>query len=196
MEFNNYNPNLYENKELKIHKTKIPGLLLIDLVLNGDNRGWFKESFQYEKFITQGFPADFKVVQDNVSANIERGVTRGIHAEPWNKYICIHSGQIFTAVVDFRKGPNFGVKETFIMNAGKAIYVPRGCGNSFQTQTKDVIYTYLVDEHWSPKAKYKFVNLADPDLNVDWPIPLNQSIISDKDLNHPLFKNLSPYEAS
>jgi dTDP-4-dehydrorhamnose 3,5-epimerase len=195
MEFNNYNPNLYENRELKVNQTRIPGLLTIDLVINGDTRGWFKESFQREKLVAQGFPPDFEVVQDNVSANIDKGVTRGIHAEPWNKYICIHSGQIFTAIVDFREGPNFGVTETFMMDAGKAIYVPKGCGNSFQTLTPDVVYTYLVDDHWSPEAKYKLVNLADPDLAIQWPIALEQAIISDKDINHPLFKDLSPYGA-
>ncbi|MFA5197270.1 MAG: dTDP-4-dehydrorhamnose 3,5-epimerase family protein [Patescibacteria group bacterium] len=191
MGLDNYNSSLYENKEIGIKKTKIPGLLSIDLVLNGDERGWFKENFQREKLVAQGFPRDFQPIQMNVSANKERGVTRGIHAEPWNKYISIQSGKIFTAIVDLRKGKSFGVVETLEMTPGKAMYVPKGCGNAFQTLTSDVLYTYLVDAHWSPEAKYTLVNLADPELNISWPIPLNEAIISDKDKGHPLLKDLT-----
>lgn len=190
MEFDNYNSSLYTNKKLKVHKTKIPGLLFVDLIVNGDSRGWFKESFQQEKLITQGLPKDFRVVQNNVSVNIEKGVTRGIHAEPWNKYISIQSGQIFSAIVDLREGPTFGAVETFIMDASKALYVPKGCGNSFQTLTNNVVYTYLVDAHWSPTAKYTLVNLGDSDLNIQWPIPLKEAVISNKDKNHPMLKEL------
>jgi dTDP-4-dehydrorhamnose 3,5-epimerase len=191
MGLDNYSSSLYENKEIGIKKTKIPGLLSIDLVLNGDERGWFKENFQREKLVAQGFPRDFQPIQMNVSANKERGVTRGIHAEPWNKYISIQSGKIFTAIVDLRKGKSFGLVETLEMTPGKAMYVPKGCGNAFQTLTSDVLYTYLVDAHWSPEAKYTLVNLADPELNISWPIPLNEAIISDKDKGHPLLKDLT-----
>ena len=186
----NYDPSLYDNKEIKITKTRIPGLLLIDLVLNGDDRGWFKENFQKEKLETLGFPKGFKVVQVNVSANKEKGVTRGIHAEPWNKYISIQAGKIFNAIVDLREGENFGKLETFEIGPNKAIFVPEGCANSFQTLTSNVIYTYLVDEHWSPEAKYTLINLADKTLNIKWPIPLEEAIISDKDKSHPFLKDL------
>jgi dTDP-4-dehydrorhamnose 3,5-epimerase len=181
----NFDPTLYENKEIKVEKTKIPGLLKIALVLNGDERGWFKENYQAEKLKTAGFLEDFKIVQMNVSANKERGVTRGIHAEPWNKYISIQSGKIFTAIVDLREGVTFGTVETLEMNPGVAIFVPKGCGNAFQTLTENVIYTYLVDAHWSPEAKYTLVNLADEKLNIKWPIPLSEAIISNKDKGHP-----------
>lgn len=193
MKFDSHNQSLYENKEIKITKTSIPGLLLIDLVLNGDTRGWFKENFQQEKLIALGFPGDFKIVQNNVVYNIEKGVTRGIHAEPWNKYISIQSGKIFVAIVDLRKGQTFGEKVTFEMDASKALYVPKGCGNSFQALTNDVFYTYLLDAHWSPESKYKLINLADPDVDIKWPIPLDKAIISEKDKKHPFLRDIKPF---
>ncbi|MEI7690490.1 MAG: dTDP-4-dehydrorhamnose 3,5-epimerase family protein [bacterium] len=193
MGFDNYDPSLYENREIQVNKTNIPGLLFIDLVLNGDERGWFKESFQKEKLVGKGFPKEFNPVQLSVSANKFKGVTRGIHAEPWDKFISIQSGKIFVAIVDLRKGQTFGEKVTFEMDTSKAIFVPQGCGNSFQTLADDVLYTYHVNKHWSPEAKYTLVNLADPDLAIKWPIPLGEAIISDKDKGHPFLKNLKPY---
>ncbi len=191
MKNDNYDKSLYENKEIRSHKTRIPGLLFFDLVLNGDERGWFKESFQLEKLRIAGLPEDFVPVQLSVSANKERGVTRGIHAEPWSKFISIQTGRAFTAIVDLREGDTYGMVETFEMNPQKALFVPKGCANSFQTLTPDVLYTYLVDAHWSPEAKYTLINLADPDLAIDWPIPLSEAIISDKDKSHSLLKELT-----
>lgn len=194
-DFHNYHPALYENDELRLTKTSIPGLLMIDLILHGDERGWFKESFQREKLIAQGLPKSFNDVQNNVSSNREAGVTRGIHAEPWNKYITLTRGLCHVAIVDLRKGPNFGKVEQFTLTPARALYVPMGCGNSYQTLTPDVEYSYLVDAHWSPDANYTFVNLADPALNINWPIPLENAIMSDRDRNHPLLKDVTPLEA-
>jgi dTDP-4-dehydrorhamnose 3,5-epimerase len=193
MKFNNYNPNYYENRELKVHKTEIPGLLLVDLVVNGDERGWFKETFQRQKLVELGFPADFEVIQNNASSNEQRGVTRGIHAEPWDKYISLTRGMAFSAIVDVRDGPTFGKVETFTLTPDKALFVPKGCGNSYQALSDNVDYTYLVNAHWSPEAKYTHTNVADPDLKIDWPIPLNQAIISDKDKAQPYFKDITPF---
>lgn len=193
-DFHNYHPTLYENDELRVKETSIPGLLEIDLILHGDDRGWFKESFQREKLIALGFPAEFNDVQNNVSSNREVGVTRGIHAEPWNKYITLTRGLCHVAIVDLRKGETFGRVEQFTLTPARALYVPKGCGNSYQTLTPDVEYSYLVDAHWSPDAGYTFVNLADPELNIDWPIPLDNALMSEKDQNHPLLKDVTPME--
>lgn len=186
----NFDPKLYENREIRIEETKIPGLLKIDLVVNGDERGWFKENYQKTKLEAAGFPKEFKPVQMNVSANKEKGSTRGIHAEPWNKYVSVQQGKAFVAIVDLREGKNFGVVETMELTPDKAIYIPKGCGNSYQALTDNVIYAYLVDDHWSPEGKYLSVNLADPDLNIDWPIPLDKATISDKDKNTPFLKGI------
>lgn len=190
--FDNYDPALYANDELRVRHTAVPGLLIVDLVLHGDERGWFKENFQRAKLIELGFPQEFEVVQNNVSSNREVGVTRGVHAEPWNKYISLTRGLVHVAIVDLRAGASFGVVEQLRLSPGEAIYVPAGCGNSYQTLTPDTEYSYLVDAHWSPEASYTFVNLADEKLAIDWPIPLEQAIVSAKDRNHPALADVVP----
>ncbi len=94
-------------KALQVSTTPIPGLMVIDLPVHGDNRGWFKENWQREKMIAAGLP-DFGPVQNNVSFNDAAGTTRGIHAEPWDKYVSVATGRIFGAWVDLRAGPTFG----------------------------------------------------------------------------------------
>jgi dTDP-4-dehydrorhamnose 3,5-epimerase len=188
-----FDPSQYN--ELHMHETRIPDLLVFDLQVFGDNRGWFKENYQREKLVKLGLPADFEVVQNNISYNEKAGVTRGIHAEPWDKFISIAYGSVFAAIVDFRPGESFGTLETFELNPGQVIYVPRGCGNSFQTLEDNTVYTYLVNEHWSPEAKYTLVNLADPELGIDWPISLEQAEVSEKDRNHPPLADIKPEEA-
>lgn len=180
-------------KELSVTETNIPGLLVFDLPVHGDNRGWFKENWQRAKMTTLGLP-DFGPVQNNISFNAKRGVTRGIHAEPWDKYISIAAGEVFGAWVDLRPGKSFGQVFTTRLNPSKAIYVPRGVGNSFQALEDGTVYTYLVNAHWSLEQKktYTFVNLADPDLHIEWPIPLDQSERSEADLNHPMLKDAKP----
>jgi dTDP-4-dehydrorhamnose 3,5-epimerase len=169
---------------MALAQTSIPGLLVIDLDVHADGRGWFKEGFQRAKLETQGFPP-FEIVQQNVSFNAEVGVTRGIHAEPWDKYISLANGRAFAAIVDLRAGETFGLVETIELHPGNAIFVPRGCGNSYQTLTPDVVYTYLVNEHWSPDAEYVLVQAFDPALGIDWPIREDRAIRSDKDRGHP-----------
>ncbi len=171
-------------KELAVRTTKIPGLLEVDLSVFGDSRGWFKENWQREKMITLGLP-DFNPVQNNITYNEAVGVTRGIHAEPWDKMISLAAGKAFAAIVDLRAGDTFGVIETFELTPEKALFAPRGLGNSYQTLEPGVIYTYLVNAHWSPEAKYSAVNLTDPELAITWPIPLEQAEISDKDRANP-----------
>lgn len=183
-------------KELEVRETDIDGLLDIDLTVHGDDRGWFKENYQRAKLESMGLPTDFEPVQNNISFNAERGTTRGIHAEPWDKYISVAHGEVFAAIVDLRDGDGFGTVETFRLDPSKAIYVPRGCGNSFQTLTENVVYTYLVNEHWSPEAEYTMFNLADPSVNIEWPIPLDEAVVSDKDTKHPWLTDVAPMEVN
>lgn len=179
--------------ELAIRETVIPGLYEIDLVLHGDNRGWFKENYQKAKMEALGLPP-FEIVQNNFSFNAEKGVTRGLHAEPWEKFISVANGRVLGAWVDLRKGDSFGKTLTIEITPGKAVFVPRGVANGYQTLEENVTYTYLVNAHWSPEAKYTFVNLFDPEISITWPIPKEQAIISDKDTGHPLLKDVVPME--
>jgi dTDP-4-dehydrorhamnose 3,5-epimerase len=187
-----FDPSSYT--ELRASKTDIPGLLVIALAVFGDERGWFKENYNREKMTQIGLPASFDPLQQNVAHNDKRGVTRGIHAEPWDKYITIAAGSAFAAIVDFRKGQTYGKTLTFELNPGIGLFVPRGCGNSYQTLDDDTVYTYLVNDYWSADAKYVSVNLADPDLKIQWPIPLDMAEISPKDKSAPHFKDIQPME--
>lgn len=180
------------NKEFSIEKTPIPGLLLIDLPVHGDSRGWFKENWQREKQLSAGLP-DFGPIQNNISFNAERGVTRGIHAEPWDKYISVGAGRIFGAWVDLRDGPSFGATFYTEIDPSKAIFVPRGVGNAFQALEDQTVYTYLVNDHWSAdNTGYAFLNLNDETANIDWPIPLDKSELSEKDKSHPALDKVKP----
>ena len=180
-------------KELKAECTNIPGMLVFDLPVHGDSRGWFKENWQREKQAGLGLP-DMGPVQNNISFNAERGVTRGIHAEPWDKYISVATGSVFGAWVDLRPGKSFGQVFTCVIDPSKAVYIPRGVGNSFQALEDGTAYTYLVNAHWSAELKrtYTFVNLADPELGIEWPIPLDECELSAADKAHPMLKDAIP----
>ena len=178
-------------KTLHSTPTGIPGLVLWELPVHGDSRGWFKENWQREKMTAAGLP-DFGPVQNNVSFNDAVGTTRGIHAEPWDKWVSIASGRIFGAWVDLREGPTFGAVFTAELDPSRAIFVPRGVGNAYQTLEPDTAYTYLVNDHWSPTAQYTFLNLADDTAGIPWPIPLADAELSDKDRAHPRLADVTP----
>ena len=179
--------------DLQVRETVIPGFYEIRLDVRGDNRGWFKENYQKEKLEALGLPA-FDIVQNNFSFNVEKGVTRGLHAEPWEKYISVANGRVFGAWVDLRQGPSFGQTLSLEINPGTAVFVPRGVANGYQTLDENIVYTYLVNAHWSPEAKYTFVNCFDPVLKINWPIAKEQAITSEKDDNHPLLADVIPME--
>ncbi|QDG67600.1 sugar nucleotide-binding protein [Pseudarthrobacter sp. NIBRBAC000502772] len=181
------------SKKLNAHNTPIPGVVLYDLPVHGDNRGWFKENWQREKMLALGLP-DFRPVQNNISFNEKAGTTRGIHAEPWDKFISVATGKIFGAWVDLREGPSFGAVFTTELDPSQAIFIPRGVGNAFQTLEDNTAYTYLVNDHWSADAQgqYTFLNLADETAAIEWPVPLDQAELSDKDKAHPRLHDVTP----
>ncbi len=184
------------SKQLKATTTPIPGVVLYDLPVHGDNRGWFKENWQREKMLALGLP-DFSPVQNNISFNEKAGTTRGIHAEPWDKFISVATGRIFGAWVDLREGESFGAVFTAELDPSHAIFIPRGVGNAFQTLEDDTAYTYLVNDHWSADAQgqYTFLNLADESAAIVWPIPLAEAELSEKDKAHPRLAEVAPMSA-
>lgn len=167
-----------------LETTPIPGLVVVRLDRRDDDRGFFKENWQREKMLAIGLP-DFGPVQNNVSFNADRGVTRGIHTEPWDKFVSLATGRIFGAWVDMREGESFGATFTLEMDTSVAVFVPRGVGNSYQTLEDATSYTYLVNEHWRPGIAYPALALDDPSAAIAWPIPLTEAIISEKDQNNP-----------
>ncbi|MFI2562888.1 sugar nucleotide-binding protein [Paenarthrobacter sp. NPDC018779] len=180
-------------KKLTSRSTPIGGLLLFDLPVHADERGWFKENWNRRTMGALGLP-DFGPVQNNISFNARRGTTRGFHAEPWDKYISVASGRIFGAWVDLRSGPGFGTVFFTEMSPGEAVFVPRGVGNAFQTLDDNTAYTYLVNDHWSAEAQaeYTFLNLADATAAVPWPIPLAEATMSAQDQQHPSMAGVAP----
>lgn len=180
------------SKELKSYQTPIEGLVVYDLTVHGDNRGWFKENWQREKMLALGLP-DFGPVQNNFSFNDKRGVARGIHAEPWDKFISLGTGRIFAFWVDIREGSGtFGKVFTTELDPSKAVFVPRGVANGYQTLEDNVVYSYLVNDHWSPNAIYSNVSMFDESLGINWPIPLDECEISEKDRGHPNLADATP----
>ncbi|GAA3768305.1 bifunctional dTDP-4-dehydrorhamnose 3,5-epimerase family protein/NAD(P)-dependent oxidoreductase [Microbacterium kribbense] len=171
--------------------TPIPGLTVWELPVHGDSRGWFKENWQREKMTAAGLP-DFGPVQNNISFNDAVGTTRGIHAEPWDKFVSVATGRIFGAWVDLREGPSFGAVYTCELDPSRAVFVPRGVGNAYQTLEPDTAYAYLVNDHWSADAAYTFLNLADETVAIAWPIPLDQAELSAKDAAHPRLAQVAP----
>lgn len=174
----------------------IPGLLEIDLPVHGDHRGWFKENFQKEKMLPLGFPESFfaaEKLQNNVSFS-RKNVLRGLHAEPWDKYISVaDEGQVLGAWVDLRAGEHFGQVYQTLIDASKAIFVPRGVANGFQVLTDTVAYSYLVNDYWSAelKSQYAFVNYADPSLGIHWH-DLAAAQVSQADKDHPFLEAVRP----
>ncbi|EFC83554.1 dTDP-4-dehydrorhamnose 3,5-epimerase family protein [Parafrankia sp. EUN1f] len=184
--------------EFTARETEIPGLLIFDITSIGDERGWFQEKFHRAKLVAAGLPESFEVVQTSVSYNRQAGVTRGFHAEPWDKYISVVAGQVFCAFLDLRRGENFGRVVTVEIDNGRAVFLPRGVANSFQTLVDDTYYLYSVNRHWSADQydEYVFVNLADPEVGVHWPIPLDKAVISERDRGHVPLADARPFEAS
>lgn len=179
--------------DLAVRATAIPGLLVLDLAVHTDPRGWFKENWQRAKMTALGLP-DFGPVQHSLAFNTATGVTRGFHAEPWDKLVSVAHGRIFGAWVDLRPGPGFGTVVTVELGPDKAVFVPRGVANSYQTLAPETVYSYLVNAHWSPRSResYSYLNLADETVAIAWPIPLSEAIISEPDAGHPRLTDARP----
>ncbi len=146
-----------------------------------------------------GFPESFfaeEKLQNNVSFS-RKNVLRGLHAEPWDKYISVaDGGSVLGAWVDLREGENFGHVYQTVIDASKGIFVPRGVANGFQVLSDTVSYSYLVNDYWALelKPKYAFVNYADPTLGIKWE-DVENAEVSEADKNHPLLKDVKALKA-
>jgi dTDP-4-dehydrorhamnose 3,5-epimerase len=175
--------------ELAVRACDIAGLYEVSLVVNRDDRGSFREAYQREKLMALGLP-DLGPVQWSISENIARGTLRGIHAEPWDKYIHMITGEAFAAIVDLREeSPTYKSFETFTLTQENALFVSRGLGNSFQVTSDGGVYGYLVNQHWSPDAQYTLISYRDPELAIPWPV--SPAVTSEKDEQHPPLSQLS-----
>lgn len=169
---------------MQVNKTTLNGVYLIELDTFPDERGSFREGYQKEKLEALGLPA-INPVQMNVAEN-KKGVIRGIHAEPWDKYIHIVSGEVYAVIFDLKEdSKDFGKFEGFKLDQTKALFVPRGMGNSYQALTEPAYYAYLVTDHWRAGISYPAYSVDDPELGLDWPLKRSEWIISAKDLQNP-----------
>lgn len=178
---------------LTARTTAIPGLTVVDLTVRGDRRGWFKENWNRAAHVAVGgIPADFRPVQQNVSFNDVVGTVRGIHAEPWDKFVSVAAGRVFGAWVDLREGPSFGATFTLELDPSRAVFVPRGVGNAYQSLAPATSYTYLTNAHWSPAAHYTALTPADETLAIEWPIALADAVVAPEALAHPRLADVVP----
>lgn len=149
-------------KDLSVAETGIGGLKVVDLAVHGDSRGWFKENWQRAKMTALGIP-DLRVVQNNVSYNEKRGVTRGIHAEPWDKFISVARGSVFGAytAVDRAETPE-GRAIAWKANATGPAPLARTCaehGITLVHVSSDYVFdgtaeVHIEDEPFSPLSVY------------------------------------------
>jgi dTDP-4-dehydrorhamnose 3,5-epimerase-like enzyme len=171
--------------------TGIPGLTIFELAVIPDGRGWQKTAFDYGQMTELGLSADFRPTRWVINHNRHKGVTRGIHAELCNKLVSVSRGTFFSVIVDLRIGPTFGTAEQIVLTPARALFIPVGCGNSYQTQTDDAQYGYLSDEP-IVGPELTAVDLADPALAISWPIPLERAIRLEDDLKRPGLRDIQP----
>ncbi|NLC97729.1 MAG: sugar nucleotide-binding protein [Actinomycetales bacterium] len=174
---------------MRVENAPIAGMKVVHLDVHGDDRGWFKENWQRTKMVEAGL-ADFGPVQHNVSFNETAGTIRGLHAEPWDKFVSVATGKVFAAWVDLRAGEGFGTTFWIEIDSSVAVFIPRGVANSYQTLTENTTYSYLVNDHWRADAEYVNVNLLDETLAIPW--PLDVTAMSEKDQGHPPLAEVQP----
>lgn len=173
-----------------VKETQIPGLLIVHTHVQQNPAGWFTENWHTEDMTAAGAP-NFVPVQHNITHVEKRGITRGFHAEPWDRYISVLSGRAFLAWVDLRDEESRG--KTFVQEVGPgtSVFVPKGVGNAHQVLEAGTTFSYLMAEHWTPEMREqsRVANLFDPELEINWPIAREDAILSKRDLHAP---NLSP----
>jgi dTDP-4-dehydrorhamnose 3,5-epimerase len=176
--------------ELTVTESALRGLYIIDLAIFDDARGSFREAYQAAKLEKLGLPP-LKPVQWNISENLRAGVTRGIHDEPWDKYVHVPNGSVFAAVTDLRpESPTFGQHVTLTLDRTNALYISRGFGNAFQVLETNTVYCYLTSAHWSAEQKYINVRYNDPDIGIVWPLKIGTDDLSEKDQHNPSLREV------
>jgi len=176
---------------MRVIKTEIEDLYIIETRVFEDNRGWFTESFSAKKFKDNGL--DIKFIQDNHSLSKEKGVLRGLHFQldpkAQTKLVRCTRGSIYDVAVDLRKG-SLTYKKWFGVELSaenkKQFLIPKGFAHGFLTLSENVEVQYKVDEYYAPEYD-RSIRFDDPEINVDWRI--KNPILSDKDKNAPLLKN-------
>ena len=177
---------------MKIKETHIPGLLVVEPQVYGDSRGYFFESFNAAKF-AELTGIDTQFVQDNESRS-SYGVVRGLHMQlpphAQAKLVRVVEGRVLDVAVDLRKdSPTFG-KHFAIELTGEnhlQVYIPKGFAHGFSVLSETAVFQYKCDGYYAP-ASEAAIAWNDPDLGIDWKLPSEDAVLSDKDRNHPSLK--------
>ncbi len=157
---------------MTVERTRIEGLFVVRWDTHGDERGFFRQTYQRSELAAAiGNAPIFR--QGNHSRS-GAGVLRGFHAEPWDKLVYVVRGRAFCAIADIRpESPTFGDVETFLLGDAPGerirLYISEGLANSFLT-LEDTDYVYDVTDEFRPGMVKPAVAWDDPDLAVDWPV--------------------------
>ena len=183
---------------MKFIKTAIPDVYIIEPSVFGDERGYFLESFNLEKFKENIYPINF--VQDNESKS-SKGVLRGLHFQkpPFEqaKLVRCIEGTVIDVAVDIRRGsPTYG-KHVAIELSGenkRQLFVPRGFAHGFSVLSDSAVFAYKVDNRYAPESD-SGIRYDDKELNIDWGLNKEEVQLSVKDENLSFFKDFdSPFK--
>ena len=183
---------------MNVIQTEIQGVVIIEPRVFGDSRGYFFESFSEKNFKEQVADVDF--VQDNQSKSCY-GVVRGLHFQKHPhaqaKLVRVVKGRVLDVAVDLRKGsPTYGkhVAVELTEDNHRQFFIPRGFAHGFAVLSEEAIFQYKCDNYYAPQSEGA-VAWNDPDLGIDWGVPLEKAILSEKDMKHPRLKDIdSPFE--
>ena len=183
---------------MNIIQTNIPGVLIIEPRVFQDSRGYFFESFSQREFDEKVMPIlghSIRFVQDNESMS-SYGVMRGLHYQrmPYtqSKLVRCVKGAVLDVAVDIRKGsPTFGqhVAVELTEDNHRQFFIPRGFAHGFAVLSETAVFQYKCDELYHPDADGG-ISIQDESLGIDWRIPMEQAILSEKDLKHACLKDV------
>lgn len=180
---------------MNVIKTKIDGVVIIEPRLFKDDRGYFFESFNEQKFISKVGPVRF--VQDNESKSCY-GVVRGLHFQKGEhaqaKLLRVVKGTVLDVAVDIRPdSPTFGQHVAVELSETNhlQLFIPRGLAHGFSVLSEEAVFQYKCDNLYCPSSEGA-VAWDDPDLAIDWKIARESVILSPKDSNHPKLSELFP----
>lgn len=182
---------------MEIVKTKIEGVVIIEPRVFKDARGYFFESFSQHLFEEKVQSVRF--VQDNESKS-SYGVLRGLHFQkpPFaqSKLLRAVKGTVLDVAVDIRKGsPTYGQHVAVILSDEnkRQLFIPRGFAHGFSVLSEEAIIQYKCDNYYAPQSEGA-IAWNDPDLAIDWTVPANEILLSEKDAHHPFLKDFdSPF---
>ncbi|MEO6264293.1 MAG: dTDP-4-dehydrorhamnose 3,5-epimerase [Luteimonas sp.] len=176
---------------MKIIETDLPGCMVLEPQVFGDERGFFYESFNHDKLAGIGLSPNF--VQGNVSSSV-RGVLRGLHYQwpkPQGKLVSVLEGEVWDVAVDIRRGsPNFGRWTAAVLSAEnkRHFWIPEGFAHGFVTLSDRALFTYLCTATYD-RAADAGIRWDDPDLAIDWPV--SAPLLSDKDAKAPFLADVA-----